>query len=163
MKSRILNSSYVIDFLDVGFNSNHIKQVIKFETDEILSHLANEELEDWEIHFIFSYNNANSILIYKKGKSFSKERYKEITIHIPIPIRTHVNWGVETSQHVYEENHLNNILKNFSALEVNYKKFENRTDYILSCMRRAIHLCFNEGFTVNGQRIMCNYPVPINV
>ncbi|TAF44773.1 MAG: hypothetical protein EAZ64_06020 [Sphingobacteriales bacterium] len=157
MKSRILSSSYIIDFEDIGFNSDDINKKVKKETDNILKSIDSEMLTGWEVHFIFRFNNVKNILIYSKGKSYPIERYKEITVHIPIPMIDTVFWGVNKEQQIYQVDHLDNIIKNFDCIEVGFNTFNNRADYILDSMKKAIKFCFNKGFTVNGFKIKVQY------
>src|SRR5690606_18810534 len=94
------------------------------------------------------------ILIYLKGRSYKAERYKEIVVHIPIPVKEKVPWGIELDQHIYEnESHLDHLMNNFHSLEVDYLGFTNRQDYILDCMRRSVKFCFANGFTINGVKV----------
>ena len=154
MQSRILDSSFVVDFMGFDFDSANICTKIKLETDKKFNLITDKKLDDWEVHFIFRYNNVKQILIYTKGKSHPREKYKEITVHIPIPIKTEVSWGVDLTQHIYQsKDHLDNLIGNFICLHVDYSKFLNRTDYILSCMRRAIQSCLEKGFPVDGVKV----------
>lgn len=153
MKSRILHSSYVINFLDEGFNSEEISKILKPEVDNVLSDFKNEAIKDWEIHFVFTYTNVKGILIYRKSQSYPKEKYKDIVIHIPIPTNDIVSWGVDVSQHIYDKNHLDKIIKNFSCLEVSFSKFTDRKSFLLDCMRRSIKFCIEEGFVINGIKV----------
>lgn len=151
---RVLDASMIADFVGEGFNSTEICSIVKSETERKASLIQSEKLRDWEICFRFWYNNVKQILIYTKNKSYSKERYKEITIHLPIPTDDKVEWGVDISQHVYKnENHLDHLMKNFYCLDVDYSRFNDRQDYILDCMRRSITFCFKEGFTINGVKV----------
>jgi hypothetical protein len=156
MQSRILDSSYVIDFIGSGFDSQVICSKIKLEADKIVESIKDEKLKDWEVHFIFRYNNVKQILIYTQGRSYPKEKYKEITIHIPIPTIDIISWGVTKDQHIYDSNHLDKKIKNFDCLEVVFSKYENREDYIMDCMRRAIKFSFDNGFTINGIKLKNN-------
>jgi len=158
LKSRILNSSYISDFLDVGFDSEKIKRTIKGEVDDVLSKVENRLLDDWEIQFIFRYNTVKQLLIYTRGKSYNKEKYKEITIHIPIPSKDEADWGVRKEQEIYDKNHLDNMIDNFDRLDVDFELFKDMHDYIIDSMRRAIKYCFTKGITINGQ---CINPVVI--
>jgi hypothetical protein len=148
MMSRILHSSYVIDFLDADFDSNEISNTLKFETDQILKHIKNEELKDWEIQFRAIYGHGSVIRIYRRMPSSSKEKDKQITIHVPIPPKNEVSWGAFPNQFI-EPGGNPKQGKNFEILSVNFPIFSTRTDYILNCLRRAIHFCFEDGFTIN--------------
>ncbi|TRX00129.1 Imm9 family immunity protein [Flavobacterium gawalongense] len=156
MKSRVLFSSYVIDFLDIDFNSNLIEEIIKDETDEVLQNVKDENLEDWEVVFLFRFNNTERILISKnRFGSVASQKQKEIIIHIPIPMKDVVSWGVNNEQHVYKDaTHLNHLMNNFNTLEVDFNDFNNRTDYIIDSARRVVKFCFENGFTVNGVKIL---------
>lgn len=154
MNARVLDTAMIEDFMGGDFESAKICSIIKTETEKSISLIKSEKLKDWEICFQFWYNNVKQILIYTKNKSFPKEKYKEIITHIPMPTKDKVEWGVDKSQHVYKnENHLDHLLKNFECLDVDYSKFNNKEDYILDCMRRAIRLCFEHGFTINGVKV----------
>lgn len=156
MKSKILFSSYVIDFLDIDFNSNVIEEIIKDQTDEVLQNVKDESCKDWEVVFLFRFNNTERILISKnRFGSVVSQKKKEIIIHIPIPMKNIVSWGVNDEQYVYKDaTHLNNLLKNFNTLEVNYKDFNNRTDYIIDSAKRVVKFCFENEVTVNGVKIL---------
>lgn len=154
MTVRVLDASMITDFVGEGFDSTEICETVKSETEEKILTIKSEKINDWEICFRFWYNNVKGILVYTKNKSYPQEKYKEITVHLPIPTNDKVSWGVHISQHVYEsENHLDHLMKNFNCLSVDYSKFNNRQDYILDCMRRAIVFCFEEGFTINGVKV----------
>lgn len=156
MKSRVLFSSYVIDFLDVDFDTKTIKEIIESETDEVLDNFNNENIKDWEVAFLFRFNNTEKILISKnRFGSVASQKQKEIIIHIPIPMKNLVSWGVNDEQHIYKDaTHLNHLLKNFNSLDVNFKDFNNRKDYIIDSVRRVVKFCFENGFTVNGVKIL---------
>lgn len=154
MKSRVLNSSLVINF---ELEQRKIQDQVQQEADAILESFDDPKLADWYLKFGFWYNNCKGILIYLSGRSIPKEKLREITIHIPVPTNDKVPWGVDKEQHVYQdENHLDNIIDNFSVLEVDIYKFTNRNDYVLDCMQRAVKFCFEHGFTVNGKKIKVN-------
>jgi hypothetical protein len=151
MKTRVLDSSLVINFMNVGFSSDEVLTEIKLKADEQVKKIENESLKDWELIFRFIYNNVKQILIYTKNKSYSKEKYKEIIVHIPVPTTEIVPWGVKEDQHVYSDNnHLDSIIKNFDRLDVDFTIFTNRSDYLLACMCRSVKFCFEKGFTING-------------
>jgi hypothetical protein len=61
MKSVILDSSYVIDFLDVDFDSDEISYVLKKETDKIFENIHNGQLKDREVGFRAVYGKGSVI------------------------------------------------------------------------------------------------------
>jgi hypothetical protein len=154
MESRITHFCLISKFLDVGFDSNKVSNILKTETDYILKSNSLSNQNDWIIQFSANYNNGKMLLVSKnKFGSYSSDKIKEITIPIPIPLIDKVSWGVSVEQHTYKENHYDNLLNNFWALDVNVADFTNREDYILDCMKRAIKLCFEKKYTVNGVKL----------
>ena len=152
MKSRILHSSYVINFLDEGFNSDGISSILKSETDKILKSVDEVILKDWEIQFRGIYGKGSVLKVYKKMPSNLNDKLKLITVHIPIPKTYIVKWGVDDT-HFISVGKPPNEDKNMYLLDVNFQQFTNRTDYILDCMRRAIKFCFQDGITVKSVKI----------
>ncbi|WP_153799744.1 Imm9 family immunity protein [Foetidibacter luteolus] len=151
MKVRVLDSSYIVDFPANGFDTTKILAEIEKDAHAIARQINDNKLEGWEVCFRFTYNYLNQILIYTRGKSEPKEKYKEITVHIPIPVKNQVTWGVNPEQYVYASpNHLDHLLKNFHRLPVNYSRFEKCEDYVIDCMKRVLAYCFEQGFTLNG-------------
>lgn len=154
MRARILHTSYVLNFLDVGFDSSRISQILESEVNTILKENSFAELNDWEIKFRAIYTNSRQLLISKnRFGTYPKEKIKEISIPIPIPTIDIISWGITKDQHIYEDTHYDKLLKNFWNLDVNYSDFSSRTNYILDCLRKAIKFCFEEGFTVNGIKV----------
>ena len=152
MESRITHFCLIQDFLGMGFDTNKINEILKMEVNSILSKNSFTNKNDWVINFQANYNNGTKLLISKnKFGTYSKDKIKQI--FIPIPIPTNVSWGVKTEQHTYEATHYDKIINNFWVLDVNFSDFQNREEYILDCMRRAIKKAFEEGFTVGGIKV----------
>jgi hypothetical protein len=85
--------------------------------------------------------------------SYTSDKTKEIMVAMPIPTIDKVPWGVQDSQHIYKESRFDDLMKNFHPLDVDYRDFHSRTDYILACMRAGISTSFDQGFTVNKEKI----------
>jgi hypothetical protein len=153
LKSRILISSYIVDFPGIDFDSKEVRKEIKAEVDNVLRHAKYEVQDDWEIQFIFRFNTIKQLLLYTRGKSYTKERYKEITIHIPIPSKDEIDWGVRKEQEIYDKNHLDNIIGNFDRIDVDYQLYRDMHHYINDSMRRTITHCLAKGFTINGVKL----------
>ena len=153
MKVRILDSSYIEDFPKEDFRSKNIRELVFSKFNSFFENYQDDILKDWEIHFIFRYNNTRSLLIYSRGASYPVEKYKEITAHIPIPNDEEVSWGVKETQYIFKKNYLDKKIKDFSSLEVKYLQFKNLEDYVIDCMCRAIRFCLENGFTVSGRQI----------
>ena len=101
MQSRITHGSYVIGLVESNFPENEINQVIKPELDTYLKNAKNiESLQDWTLEFSIIYNNIDNLVLSRKNRSYPKEKYKSVVIHIPIPTKDIVSWGVEPEQHI---------------------------------------------------------------
>lgn len=152
MKSRFLHTSYVLNFLDIDFNSNEISDILTMETNIILNDYIFPELEGWELQFKASYGKREPLKIFTKMPSYKKERQKLIIIHIPIPTQNIVSWGVQENQHISIGSN-DNRDKNNLLLDVNFDLFSNRQDYIIDCLRRGVRKAFEVGFAVNGVKL----------
>jgi len=154
MNVRVLDASMIVDFPGEGFYSTEMLAIVQLEIEKRTSLIQSEKLLDWEICFRFWYNNVRQILIYTKNKSNAEERYKEITIHVPVPVKEKAEWGIDMSQHVYKNaSHLDHLMGNFDCLDINYLAFDNLRDYILDCMIRSVDFCFMKGFRINGVKV----------
>ena len=152
MKTRITHSSYVLNFLNVNFATEDISTVLEAKVDGLLEKgPSDESLEDWEVVFNALYTAGEKIWIYRKTRSYPSEKYKEIVIHIPIPTKSIVSWGVDEDQLLS----INTVHaeKYAESLETNFTDFDNRNDYIMSAMLKSISFCFRSGFKVNKKLI----------
>lgn len=148
MEIKILDAAYIVEF---NLNTEQIRNAIKIKIFENLDKEILDKLIDWKLYFYFRYNNVEEILIYLKGKSMPQTKEREITVHIPIPVKSQAAWGVVQEDHIYDDpKHLNDKIKNFERLEVDFSKFTNRDDYVEDCMWRVVKYCFKKGFKING-------------
>lgn len=146
MEIKILDSAYIYNF---SLDTEELRKNIKKKLDQQFI----STLESWTLYFYFRYNNVNDIMIYLKSRSLTSEKTKEITIHLPFPNNQQADWGVNKSDHVYNDpSHLDH-LKNFHRIHVEFNDYSNREDYISDCMIKSINYCFNEGFTINGMKV----------
>jgi hypothetical protein len=103
------------------------------------------------VYFGAVFNNVKQILITKnKLGTYPSDKYKEITIHIPVPKKEDVLWGVANEKFVNKIDHLDGLINNFNVLDVDFTKFDNKDDYIRDCMSRAIDYCFINGIKMKG-------------
>ncbi|NVO32087.1 Imm9 family immunity protein [Hymenobacter lapidiphilus] len=149
MTSRVVASSYVINFPDHDFDDNAIMALLKAEADILLQEFAIASLADWEILFHAIYGNRPAIGVATSMPSYIQEKQKLLIIHIPIPTRDIVPWGVDPKQHIRLGVHPNED-KYIKPLPVHFTDFTNQTDYLVDSMRRAIACCFENGFRVNS-------------
>lgn len=157
MKSRITHFCLISNFLDIGFNSSEISNRLKMYVDKILEINSFYYPSDWVLTFNANYNNGKYLLITKnKFGSYKSDKVKEISIVIPIPSNSIVEWGVSKESYIYNEDHYDKIINNFFSLDIDYKKFNNRIDYIVDCLQRGICKAFQEGFTVGGIKLKTN-------
>lgn len=158
MQVRVSHFCMIMNFLDIGFISNEISEILKIEVDELLVNNKLTDHNEWLILFEASYNNGRHVLVTKnKLGNLRSEKTKEIVIVVPIPLLYIVPWGVNQSDHINKPSHYDDIIQNFWVLENrDITTFINRKEYILDCMRRGINKAFKEGFTVGGVKIKIN-------
>ena len=109
----------VFDFLNVGFNSNEINSSL---LPSIYKEMQDNHLtipEDWRLIFHANYNNGKTPLVSKnKLGGYFSDKMKYITIVIPIPLTSEVEWGVNPEQHLYKKDHYDKLMRNFLELNV---------------------------------------------
>ena len=157
MNFRIKHRSLVISFLDIGFSSENIDQLLTPYIENYIAQIDKQDLIDsidWEVQFFATYSNSRVPLVSKNriGSYFS-EHVKEITIVIPVPLKSEVSWGVGEEKHIYQKDNYDKLMRNFRELEVDFKQFTNRQDYIVECLQKGISTAFTEGFTVDGVKV----------
>ena len=152
IKSRVTHSSYVIDFLGVGFNTNEISRTLENKIDHLLFSVNYEKLDNWELQFNALYTSGEKLELYRKTRSYTVDKVKEIVVHIPIPLITEVDWGVNLEQHI-KLGHNPKSLKYVDFIDIDPTKFDNRTTYIMFCLDKAVETTFQLGFTMNGCKI----------
>jgi hypothetical protein len=150
MKTVITQNYYVINSTNVDFISSKAVETLKKEADFLLNQINLESHKDWTIHFQVIYGDKPEIWIYTSMPSYKDHKQKPITIHIPLPTDNIVEWGLNLSKFVKVGMPTD---KGFTKLEVNFKQFKNREEYLIDCMRRAILTCFKNGFTMDGKKL----------
>jgi hypothetical protein len=154
MEARVNHSCYILDFIDEGFDCSKISAELKPKADSYLKVCPAPGIEEWEIEFRAIYNNGRQLLVSKnKLGTYPSDKYKQITIAIPIPGIEDVFWGVKSEQYVFGVDHYDKLMKNFNALDVDYEKFDNRSDYIKNCLARAIEFSFTNGIVIKGVKL----------
>ena len=151
MKSRILHSSHLIDFLNDDFKYEKIETPLELEINTILDKYAIVELNEWEIEFIAIYGNLDQIYVCRKNKSQTNTKSKEIVVHIPIPNKNNSDWGVRANQIV--KSNFSNKNKYCEAIEIDFRNYSDIYEFINDCMRKAIKHTFEQGFTINNIKI----------
>ena len=154
MEIRVNHTCYILDFIDKGFDCSKISSELKSKAENYLNFCVVDGVEEWDIEFRAVYNNGRQLLVSKnKLGTYPSDKYKQITIAIPIPKKEEIFWGVESAQYVFGMDHYYRFLKNFNALEVDIYKFDNRSDYIIDCLSRAIEYSFINGIVVMGVKL----------
>jgi hypothetical protein len=153
MKALIIQNSYVSSFPHNRFKSDLVKYTLENEADMLLKRINLESHKDWTVRFEVVYGDKPEIWIYTSMPSYKKEKQKSITIHVPIPTKDIVEWGVNPSQIIKVGMPNEN---GFTKLKVEFKQFINIEDYIMDCLRRAILTCFTSGFTIDGRKVKLN-------
>ncbi len=154
MDIRLTHINLVFNFVDDNFDSNEIYNYLNGYITKIMISNSFEIPNDWVLLFQAGYSNARCPLVSKnKIGGYPSDKMKYITIVIPIPLKSEIGWGVDKDQHLYGKDHYDNLMKNFWELNINFRNYSNRTDYIIACMVAGIDKSFQEGFTVGGVKI----------
>lgn len=96
MKTKILHNSNVIGFVDSNYPEEEINRNIFPLIEAYLDRSANvDALQDWTLEFSFTYGNVDDLIIWRRLKSYTSEKVKEIIIHIPVPSNDVIDWGGE--------------------------------------------------------------------
>jgi len=162
MDIRFTHINLVFEFEDIGFNSTVIYNSLKPLVIEIMSSNSLKIPEDWVLLFKAGYTNARMPLVSKnKIGGYPSDKMKYITIVIPIPLESEIRWGVKPKQHLYGKNHYDKLMKNFWELDVDYRNYDNRTDYITACLKAGVKKVFEEGFTVGGVKLKAKKAIEI--
>lgn len=150
----------VSGFLDEGFSTNEISDTLTPGIYKVM-HVNNLTIpDDWILIFQANYNNGKGSLVSRNRLgSYTSDKMKYITIVIPIPIKPEIEWGVNLEQHLYKKDHYDKLMKNFFELNVDYRNYTNRKDYITACLKAGIKKSFEEGFTVGKTKIKVKKPI----
>ena len=158
MEVKISFSSYVSNFLDIDFDSDNIKLNIENEINKYLNKYKIIKLDDWKVEFRIIFTNTKYIFAYTRNKSDVVSKTKDLVIHLPIPTKEIILWGVDLSQHTYKNNnHLMDKINNFETFEPLLDGIENRTEYITTNISKTIKLIFEKGFTINKQKLSISF------
>ena len=157
MQYKISHSSYVIGLVESDFPESEINEAINLEIDAYLKNAKNiESLQEWTLEITIVYNNVSDIILCRKNKSNPNAKYKEVIIHIPIPTKDTVDWGVKPEQHI--ENNWDYKNSNYTdVFNIECTKYNNISSYIIDALRIAIKSCFQLGVTVNKIRILSDH------
>lgn len=151
MIGKVSHSSHLIDFTIPGFNYKKIELALEIEINAKLNEYDIPELNDWKIVFKALYGNREKIYVCRQARSQVDMKYKEIIIHIPIPLNSQMEWGIEKNQVVNIKFPENN--KYCESIEAEFKNHSDKYDFIIDCMRKGIKHTFEKGFTVNKIKI----------
>lgn len=138
MEIRFNHNFYVMN-IDEDFNYDSIENKI---IDKLLKYHYPKTFEDvfkkvkddntWDLEFNLIYNNVKKILIYKKQRVIKKQKYISYTIHIPVPTKADVSWGIELENFIS-----NNIMSKISLDDFEilnhpeYQDYNNINDYFV--------------------------------
>lgn len=154
MKYKIIHNSYVIDFIEHGFHEDLINQSLQSVIEENLNSSKNlDELKDWTLQISIIYNNTDDLVICRKNKSSTAYKYKEVVIHVPIPTKKIVAWGVEDKQLISTKWDYRNS-KFVEIFNINPSNYVDRDPYIIDALSLAINQIFKLGVTVNGKKVI---------
>lgn len=142
MEIRFNHSFYVMNMDDnFDYDSFENKIIEKLNKDydvkrlEAIFKINNENL--WDIEFDLIYNNVEEILVYKKRQIVKKEKCLLYKIHIPVPKKKEIYWGIEEENFLANNAKLN--LDNFSLVKKSdLNDFSDINTYLIDCVFLAI-------------------------
>ncbi len=154
MDIRFTHTNLVFGFEDEGFNSKQIYDSLISLAIEIIATNNLNIPDDWVLLFKGCYTNGRIPLVSRnKIGGYPSDKMKYITIIIPIPLESEISWGVKPEQHLYGKVHYDKLMKNFWELAVDYRIYNNRSEYLTACLKAGIKKAFEEGFTVGGVKL----------
>lgn len=154
MDIRVTHFCLLSDFLDVGFSAKEISDNLIPNIYKVMQNKSLAIPEDWILLFQAGYNNGRVPLVARnKVGSYPSDKMKYINVVIPVPLKSEIGWGVSSEQHLYKKDHYDKLMRNFRELDIDYRNYSNRTDYITACLKAGIKKAFKEGFTVGKTRI----------
>lgn len=155
MKAGISKYVLILNLEENKYLPEDLRSKLLDEIQGYVSRVSIDELADWQLLFILMFNDVKEILIYRKSKSLVKDKLKEVTIHIPIPTKDVVAWGVDKNQclcrPISEKSR-----KLADILYLDPKKYSDGVSYTAEVVRMAVREVFRLGITVNGKRIVGN-------
>lgn len=146
MEIRFNHNFYVMnmddDFDYDSFENKLIDKLKKYYYPKTFNEIFKiKKNETWDIEFDLTYNNVEDILVYKKNKMVKDEDYILYRIHIPVPKKGEIYWGIE------EDNFISNIGK----ANIDYFNIVKRPDlndfinlhlYLIECILLGIKNIF---------------------
>jgi hypothetical protein len=143
-------TSNVIDFPSGDYGYKEIEDFLFILNKIMLDEKGVDFYLGWTICFYLFFRNSDVIGVYKKGRTYVKDKEKEFTIIIPVPDDKEVSWGVRRSKFGYS----NPIDESkFLTLTKDYYSFSNEKDYIIDCTKRAIIAFLKYGMTIEGKKV----------
>lgn len=154
MDIRVTHLSMLSEFLNVDFNTNKISDSLNTSICKIMQDNNLSIPNDWILLFQANYNNGKLPLVSKnRVGSYPSDKMKYIAIVIPIPLKSEIEWGGFSYQYMYEKNHYDKLMRNFIELNIDYRNYMNRADFITACLKAGIEKAFEEGFTIGAVKI----------
>ena len=141
MTGTIGHTSHLIDFFTDDFDFKRIEESLKSLIYSYLNTYDISELAEWELLFTLINGNRDKIYVYRKTRSDIWMKYKEILIHIPIPLTSQIKWGVEEKQ-VVKINYLKDN-KYSESIEPAIDGHSNVYDFIIDCAEKGIKHAFS--------------------
>jgi hypothetical protein len=144
MKTLFMHNFQVIGVDDI-LNLNFIEKEIEKDFSNIFNENFEKKIKGWNIELNLIYNNAENILLFKKGKKDIDNQYITYTIHLPIPKKDNVSWGMDRSSFIGDvvDNKLN--MKNFYVLNrPPYSSFTDMNSYLVHCVYLVLKKIFEE-------------------
>lgn len=136
--------------LDEDVNVDLIEQKLNEFLDLFSDEINVDDIEDWNILILITLRSTDSIGVFKRIRRYSSDKEIEISISIPIPKDTQIDYGLKKVEDAFYLP-LNN--KNFYILMPEFNNYLNLFEYILESSKKAIQLAFTNGISCNGKKI----------
>lgn len=143
--------SYIINFLDVRFNTDSLELILKNYVEYLLKKNNIECLPDWILKFSIIFSSGTYITCGSRLPSCKNSKLKSISIIIPIPNIEKCHWGVENQFFAVKPTESGN--KYLIYQEAKFELYRSIEEYCIPSLKSIIDECFTKGFTVNGFKI----------
>lgn len=148
-----MNFDYASGYPEMGcFDYDALNAYFAELTSQIKVH---DSIDDWTLSIDVKLGGAmgeKEIVIGKRGITYLADKEKLIAIHISLPAKEEINWGI-AKKHRFKEYAKRTTDKGVIVIPVEYGEFENMTDYIERSVKAGLKRILAEGIMLKGQKI----------
>ncbi|MDJ1502077.1 Imm9 family immunity protein [Xanthocytophaga agilis] len=151
MKIKLTNTTTIIN-LSHNLDTIKVREHFKQYLENISQMIKDEKLMDWELEIWCNYTKSDNIKVFKSTKPYIQDKRKEIFIHIPIPPKEVIEWGIEQSQFTTVV-HPEGIEKYYTGVDVDFYESKSLLEHAVSCIEKGILFAFSDGITIAGTKV----------